>query len=119
LNTLTEEDGDLLYTTGDKSIRLFTWNEDNKNRAEAYKEQKQIINNRDQTRAETLKTFEFSDEEISRLGFMIKEQDGNKSYNVIHGVSIVDNQFLRLALYFDKEKDLDWALETWKNIKKL
>lgn len=112
-----EESGDMLYTTGDKSVRIAIWNQEGRSKEEIYTEHKQIIEDRDQTLAKTLKTFDFSDERISRPGYMIREEDEDKSYGVIYGFSIIDTQILEVAIYFDDEQDLNWAVETWKNIR--
>jgi hypothetical protein len=112
-----EESGDLLYTTGDKSVRLFFWNEEGKSKEKIYTEHQQNIRKRDQTFAKTLNTFDFSDNEIARPGYLIREGDGTKNYNVLYGFSIIDNQLLQAAFYFDEDEDLNWAIETWKNIK--
>jgi len=111
-----EENGDLLYTTGDKSLRLAIWNE-NKTKSNIYKEHQERVANRDESRAKTLKTFDLSDDKVARIGYMIKESDGNREYNVIYGFSIIDNQYILSALYFDNEEDEVWAIETWKGIK--
>ena len=112
-----EENGDLLYTTGDKSLRLTIWNHDNRTKADLYEEYKQIVTHRDESRAKTLKIVDFSDEKVARTGYMIKESDERKEYSVIYGFSIIDNQVLLGVLYFDEEEDLTWAVETWKGIK--
>jgi len=112
-----EKDGSLFYTTGDKSLRLTIWNYDNKTKAEIYAEKKQDVASRDESRAKTLKTFDFSDSKVARIGYMIKESDENREYNVIYGFSIIDNQVVMSALYFDEEEELTWAIETWKGIK--
>lgn len=112
-----EESRDLLYSTGDKSIRITIWNEEGKSKAEIHAQHKQVIDNRDQTVSETLRTFDFSDAEVSRLGYMIRENDDDKSYGVIYGFSIIEKQVLEVAIYFDDDEDLDWAIETWSNIR--
>jgi hypothetical protein len=117
--TKVEDNGDLFYTTGDKSVRMSIWNKIEKSKKEMYLEWLDIIKNRDQTIAETIKTFDFSDKSIARIGYLIKENDGEKNYGVIYGVTIIDNQIIRIALYFDEEGDLDWAIETWKSINML
>jgi len=111
-----EENGDLLYTTGDKSVRLAIWNEE-KSRENIYAKHAAIIKDRDETVARTLQTFEFSDAEVARIGYLINEGDKNKNYSVLNGFSITDNQLIQVALYFDDEVDINWAIETWKNIK--
>lgn len=113
---VVEESGDLLYTTGDKSVRIAIWNEHNKSKDEIYREHKQIAENRDQTHARTLKIFDLSDESIAKVGYLIKENDNNKIYSVIYGFSIIDNQVVQTAFYFDEEDDLEWAIDTWENI---
>lgn len=112
----TEEDGTLYYTTGDKSIRLIVWNS-NKNKQELYFEYSRDIENRDQTKSITLGKFEYSDNDVSRIGYLIEENDNEKSYSVIYGFSIIDKEVLQIAIYFDEENDFSWAINTWKNIK--
>jgi len=111
-----EKSGDLLYTTGDKSVRIIIWNDENKSRDEIFVQHKEIVANRNQSLSKTLQKFNFSDDNIARIGYLIREDDGNKNYNVIYGFSIIDNQVLQIAIYFDEEEDLNWATETWKNI---
>jgi hypothetical protein len=111
-----EDNGDLLYTTGDKSVRLTIWEEKNKNREAIYTEYTDVIENRDQSHAETLQKYDFSDDTISRIGYLIKEADVHKNYNVLYGFSIIDNETIQVALYFDEDEEINWAIETWKNI---
>lgn len=111
-----EEDGTLYYTTGDKSIRLIIWNSE-KNREELYEEHKQDLENRDQSESKTLDKFEFSDNEISRIGYLIQESDEQKVYNVLFGFSIIDKEVIQTSFYFDEKADLDWAINTWKDIR--
>lgn len=110
-----EEDGTLYYTTGDKSIRLSIWNS-KKNRRELYEEYKDDIENRDQTKSKTLKIFDLSDNEVSRIGYLIEESDERRTYNLVSCFCIIDKEILQVSLYFDNEADLDWAIDTWKNI---
>lgn len=111
-----EEDGTLYYTTGDKSIRLITWNSE-KNKGELYDEYKQDLENRDQTKSKTLDKFEFSDTEVLRIGYLIVENNEQRAYYVLFGFSIIDKEVIQAAFYFDEKTDLDWAVNTWKNIK--
>ena len=112
-----EDNGDLLYTTGDKSLRLTIWNYENMTQSDICEEHKKTITNRDESMAKTLKTFDFSDEKVTRIGYMIKESDENREYNVIYGFSIIDNQVIFSVWYFDEDRDLTWATDTWKDIK--
>jgi len=113
---IIEDNGDLLYTTDDKSVRLAIWDEKDKSKHDIYKEHKATIENRDQSIATTLNKFEFTDDEVLRTGFLIKEADGKKEYHVLYSFSIVDNQVIQSAFYFDDLKDLEWAIDTWKAI---
>lgn len=110
-----EEDGTLYYTTGDKSIRLSIWNSDLHKEA-LFEEYKKDVENRDQTKSKTLQQFDFSDSEVFRIGYLIEETDKNKTYNLIIGFSIIDQEVIQIAFYFDEKSDLDWAISTWKNI---
>ena len=112
-----EDSGDLLYTTGDKSVRIAIWNEDDKEKDALYAEHKELSAHRDQTLAKTLEVFDFSDNEVARTGYLVREADEEKNYSVIYGYSIVDYQVLQVAIYFDEISDMDWAIDTWKNIK--
>lgn len=112
-----EEHGDLLYTTGDKSVRIAVW-KSNQSKEEIYQEQALTIENRDESVSKTIEKYEISDAEILRLGYKIQEHDENKEYDVIYGCSIVDKGMVLLALYFDRLEDERWAIETWKNVKR-
>ncbi len=110
-----EENGDLLYTTGDKSVRIAIWNFE-KSKKEFYQEQLKSIENRDTSKSPTFTNYEFSDSNILRIGYKIKEKNPFKEYHVIYGFSIIDKEFIQVALYFDYLEDESWAIETWKNI---
>jgi len=109
-----EENGDLYFTTGDKSLRLAIWNSE-KNKSELLKEHEASIKNRDESK--TQEVYDFSDSDCVRIGYSIKESDEDKIYDVIYGFTIIEKQMIQIALYFDNEKDKEWAIETWKNIK--
>lgn len=109
-----EENGDLLYTTGDKSLRLTIWSYENEPKDLLCEEYKQTVDN-----ANAIRKFDFSDNKVTRIGYLTKESDTNKEYNVIYGFSIVENEVILSALYFDEEESLEWAIETWKRIKLL
>jgi hypothetical protein len=111
-----EEDGTLFYTTGDRSIRIIIWNSE-ESKQQLYEKYKQNIESRDQGKFRTLDKFEFSDNSILRIGYLIEENDERKMYSVIYGFSIIDKEVLQIALYFDEKEDYDWAINTWKNIK--
>ncbi|MBF4517348.1 DUF2185 domain-containing protein [Flavobacterium sp. ANB] len=111
-----EKDGTLYYTTGDKSIRLIIWNSE-ENKEQLYEEYKQETDNRDETKSKTLDKFEFSDNEISKIGYLIEEHDEHRTYQVLFGFSIIDKEVLQATFYFDEKEYLDWAINTWKNIK--
>jgi len=114
---IKEENGDLLYTTEDKSVRITIWNMDGKSKDEIYNKHQEQIKNRDDSESKTLDLFDFSDEHVSRIGYLIKENDERKEYSVIHGFSIIDAQVIQLAFYFDNDNDRKWAVDTWKEIK--
>ncbi|WP_341834611.1 DUF2185 domain-containing protein [Chitinophaga pollutisoli] len=112
-----EEGGDLLYTTGDKSLRLTIWKDDSKSRQQLYDETLQSIAHREQDEAPTLESFEFSDENGAKTGYMILESDGVTEYHVIYGFNIADGEVLMSVFYFDEAADREWALQTWQGIR--
>lgn len=118
-NLFEKEDSgdDLLYTTGDKSIRIAIWNFSNQSKEEIYEFHQKSIEDKKESTLKILKFYELSDKSILRLGYKIKERDQYKEYSVIYGFSIVDFEVLQLAFYFDNENDEEWAIETWKNIR--
>lgn len=111
-----EDDKDLLYTTGDKSVRIAIWKMKNQEKNEIYSDHKLRVYERDQSKEKTLKTYEFSDESVLRLGYQIEEEDSSKKYKVIYGFSIIDFEVIQLAFYFDNDEDEKWAIDTWMNI---
>lgn len=113
-----EDDGGRMYTTGDKTVRLEIWESEEKSREKLCEEFLEEIKTRDQGLAKTLQTFDFSDDTVSRIGYMIQERDEEKVYNVLYGFCIMDEHILFSVFYFDDETDLPWALATWKSIKK-
>lgn len=110
-----EESGDLYFTTGDKSLRLTIWGSD-KPKPELLEEYTELVKNRDQSDSPTQEVFDFSDDDVFRIGYSIREADGSKSYEVIFGFCIIDEEVVQAALYFDEPKDKTWALDTWKSI---
>jgi len=121
INNLFEhyiEDEAQCFTTGDKSLRVVIWNND-KSKSDLFNEHQARINNRDTSEFSTQEKFDFSDGACMRIGYSIRESDENKTYDVIYGFTIVDYQVVLIVLYFDNVKDKKWAIETWKNIKKI
>ncbi|RFZ95782.1 DUF2185 domain-containing protein [Mucilaginibacter conchicola] len=111
-----EESGSLMYTTGDKTVRIVIWDDKNRKREELYADHLKNAQNRDQSMSETLEIFDLSDGEAARVGYLIEEGDGDKKYSVIYGFSLTDHQVVQAAFYFDDKNDKDWALKTWKSI---
>lgn len=111
-----EEEGTLQYTTGDKTLRLTIWNYKDTIKDDIYKEHIDKVNNRDETYAKTLEKFDFSDKDIYRIGYRIKESAGDKEYDVIYGFTVADNQVLVAVFYYDEPEDKKWAVQTWKDI---
>lgn len=112
-----KEDNELMYTTHDKTLRLSIWNYNGKTKEEILKEKKKEISERDSENT-IIKKYEFEQNNSIKIGYYIKEYDAQKdlSYNLICGFAIVDNQILNTFFYFDNEKDVEWALNTWKMV---
>jgi len=72
---IKEENGDLLYTTGDRSVRIAVW-EPSQSKREIYDDYVKTIENRVESESEVLKRYEFSDSEILRTGFKIPDYNG-------------------------------------------
>ena len=113
-----EEDWDTVFAVEDKTVKLSIWNEPNKNRKQLYLSHQDIINNRNQSKSPVLETFDFTDEFISRIGYMIEEDYGEKIYKVIYAFSIVEHQVVQLAFYFDNDEDQQWGIDTWLSVVK-
>ncbi|WP_199139176.1 DUF2185 domain-containing protein [Pedobacter sp. ASV12] len=112
-----EDNGSLLYTTGDKSVRLSIWLEEGQSQAQLKTHFEQTGLNRDQSQAKTIQTFDFSDEHVARVGYQIKEAEADKTYDVIYTFNLIAGEVLAAVFYFDEPADLAWAIETWKNLK--
>lgn len=111
-----ERNGDLVYVTEDKTVRVAIWN-DKQEKEKLLEQQKSRIENRKPNESIIVEKFELSDSEILRIGYMVSESDEIKSYKVVYGFSIIDNQVVQVAIYFDHDNDKNWAIETWKKIK--
>ncbi|MCE3229007.1 MAG: uncharacterized protein K0S32_3558 [Bacteroidetes bacterium] len=110
-----EEDGDLVYVMKGKTVRMIIWNSEG-TKDELYKSHKERYADRDPGHEPILEKFELSDDKVARTGHMIEESDETKSYKVIYAFCFADNQTVQCALYFDDDKDKQWALDTWKSI---
>lgn len=110
-----EEDGSLLYTTGDKSLRMCQWIDENRPAEEVLAYYRKTVEERDESEATTIEKFDLSDDKITRIGYQIREKDDRKSYDVIYAFSIYEREIMQSVFYFDHPKDIDWALDAWRN----
>lgn len=113
---IVEGSGSLLYTTGDKSVRLNIWREEGQSQAQLKQFYEQVGQTRDQSLTKTIRTFDFSDDRVARVGYQIQESDDNKNYDVIYTFNVIESEVLQAVFYFDVATDIDWAIETWKNL---
>nr|WP_158973589.1 DUF2185 domain-containing protein [Cellulophaga sp. L1A9] len=113
----SSEEKSLMYTTNDKTLRLTIWNHNGQVKEEILKAKKEEISKRN-SKNQIIKKYELEQESTTKVGYHIKEFDEQKdiTYNLICGFSIVDNEVLQTFFYFDNDKDLEWALSTWKAI---
>ena len=113
----SKEENTIMYTTNDKTLRLDIWNYDGKTKEDIAEEKKAEIRDRNAGN-EIIKKYELNQGNRIKIGFHIKEYDQQKDidYNLICGFCIVDNEILNTFFYFNDDKDLDWALNTWKMI---
>ncbi|QWX84663.1 hypothetical protein H0I23_03175 [Cellulophaga sp. HaHaR_3_176] len=112
-----KEDDALMYTTNDKTLRMNVWNYPDKTKDEILEDKKAEIKERNSDN-EIIKKYELDQGNRIKVGYHIKEYDQQKdiTYNLICGFCIADNEVLQTFFYFDDEKDLEWALNTWKQI---
>ncbi len=111
------EDNDLMFTTNDKTVRFSLWTHEAKVKEEIFAEKEKEILDR-QAEINPIKIYKFEEGNILKIGYHIKEYDEYKDYeyNMLCAFSIIDNEEMMNFFYFDEDKDLDWALETWKSI---
>ncbi len=114
-----EDDGCLMYTTGDKTVRINVWVDEKSTPQETLQRYKKDITERDQSKSETIQEVDLSDSKIARIGYQIKEEHEGRAYNLICGFSFYEQEVIQSMFYFDHEEDIDWALETWKGIRLL
>ena len=112
-----DKEGDLVFATKDKTVRLAVWGYKDQTRQQIYDEHKTITFTRDESEAPTIETFDLSDDNAGRIGYMIEETDGEKKYKVIYAFTIVDEDLVQAAIYFDNDSDKKWALDTWRSIR--
>lgn len=111
-----EPEGDLVFVMKSKTVRLVIWNYENQSRPEIYEIQKTSLTEREDDDTPLLETFEYSDNNAGRIGYIIEESDDDKTYKVLYGFAVVDGQVLQGAFYFDHDRDKEWALNTWRSI---
>lgn len=111
------EGNDLMFTTGDKTVRLTLLNYAGKQKEAICEEKEQEISNRG-LEIDIIKRYKLKQDHLLKIGYHIKEYDAQKDleYHLICAFTIADNTVLQNFFYFDNEKDLEWALETWKKI---
>ena len=107
---IQEDNGDLLYTTGDKSVRIAIWDLDGVSTDEWMAGLRRSLESK---QGETL---DFSDETVTRIGYETRESYETMEYDVIYGYSIVDDHVAQLAFYYDDPGNRAWAMETWKSV---
>lgn len=114
-----EDDSSLMYTTGDKTIRINVWVDEQNSPEETLLRYRKDIKERDQSKLATTQEFDLSDPKIARIGYQIEEEYEGRAYNLICAFSFYKHEVIQSMFYFDHEEDLDWALETWKGIRLL
>jgi len=110
-----KEEGSLMYTTDDKTVRFIAWTS-NHDKDTLYKKYLDIINNRDESRSKTLKKYNISNDRIYKLGHLITENNAHKEYYELHTFTIIDKAILYSTFYFDDSEDSKWAISTWESI---
>ncbi len=113
------EESDLMFTTNDKTVRLSLWTNEGKSKEEIFTE-KELQTLERQAEINPINLYKFKEDGILRIGYHIKEYDEYKDYeyNTLCAFSIADNEEIMNFFYFDDDRDLEWALETWKSINK-
>lgn len=114
-----EESGSLMYTTGDKTLRIDVWIDEKSTPEETIARYQKDIKERDQSIAQTIKEFDLSDEKVSRIGYQIEEKNEDREYGLLCAFSFYEKEVIQSIFYFDHAKDIDWALETWRGIRLL
>lgn len=111
-----DESGDLIYTMKGKTVRLAVWLDKGKTRQELYEQHKNWWNENELRRESTIDSLEFHSQNVSSIGFVTQESDGQKGYKVLNGYSLADGQIVQSAIYFDEDSDSEWASGLLKSV---
>lgn len=113
---IEKEDDTIVFTMKDKTVSMIIWKFEDMDKAKICAEIKDVIFVRQEIKIDILEKLDLSDESMLRIGFITQESDEKKSYKVLNCSSIVDGESAMIAIYFDRDEDKDWAIETWKGI---
>lgn len=100
----------------DKTIRIMISEFKGKNQDEILEEAMIFRADRDKNDTPIIKEYNLDCDSIIRVGYLVNESDETKTYNVLYSHSIVDGETAFAAIYFNKDSDEEWAIETWKSI---
>ncbi len=112
-----EDEGDTVFVAEGRTVRLAIWDFSDKGHEQVIEIHRAFIGDRDQSQAPTLESFDFEEDGIIRLGFVVEESDDEHSYKVLYGYTIIGNEVAQGAYYYDLEDDREWALATWKSVR--
>jgi hypothetical protein len=112
-----EEDGDYVFAGEGRTVRLALWDFSEKTNQEIIDLHKEFIQDREADEQQVLETLDLSEAGIARMGFIIQESDEAKTYKVLYGYTIIGREVAHVALYYDDDKDRDWAMATWISIR--
>ncbi len=111
-----DDEGDTVFASEGRTVRVAIWDFSDKAHDEIIALHKAFIHDRDQSETPTLEVFEFDQDDIVRMGFLVEESDEERKYKVLYGYTIIGTEVAQGAFYYDEETDHSWAMETWLSI---
>lgn len=114
-----EEEGDIVFAGPGRTVRLALWDFEDKTHEEVLSLHQEYIESQMGGGLNVLERFDLGEAHLGRLGFLIEEADDERQYHVLYGFTIVGNEVVQGAYYFDDVDELGWALTTWRSVRAL
>jgi hypothetical protein len=112
-----EEDGDYVFAGEGRTVRLALWDFSEKTHQEIVDLHREFIRDREADSQPILETLDLSEAGIVRMGFVVPESDEGRTYKVLYGYTVIGREVAHVALYFDDDRDREWAVTTWISIR--
>lgn len=111
-----DEEGDDVFAGPGRTARIAIWDFSEKSHPEIVAMHQEFIQQREADGQAVLEYLDLSEPETARVGFVVEETEGERTYKVLYGYTIIGLVVAQGAYYYDDDDDREWALETWVSV---